>query len=68
MQGKRREGNVNRNGKNPEDGSEKLQRRQRDIDEREKLDKFSSVSYIILVAKTNKEGIKLKTRGIRQVS
>jgi hypothetical protein len=39
MQGKRRGGNINRNNKKPEDGSAKLQRRQRETDERENSDK-----------------------------
>jgi hypothetical protein len=67
MQGKRRAGNVNRNGKKPEDGSAELQRRQRETDEREKLDKCLSVAELKSVAETNKEGIKLKTRGRRKV-
>ena len=63
MQGKRREGNINRNGKKLEDGSEKS--RQRETDEGEKSDKCSSVVDIKSVAETNEEGIKLKTRGRR---
>jgi hypothetical protein len=65
MQGKRRAGNVNRNDKKPEDGSAELQRRQREIDERDKSYKCSSVAEIKLVAETNEEGIKLNTRGRR---
>jgi hypothetical protein len=68
MQGKIRAGNINRNGKNHEDGSEKIQRRQRDTDEREKLNKCSSVAYLKSVAETNEEGIQLDTRGTRQVT
>jgi hypothetical protein len=67
MQGKMRAGNVNRNGKKPEYGSAELQSRQRDIDEREKSDKCSSVAEIKSVAKVNEEGIKLNTRGRRKV-
>jgi hypothetical protein len=67
MQGKRRAGNVNRNGKKHKDGSAKLQRRQRETDEREKSDKCLSVAKLNSVAETNEEGIKLKTRGRRQV-
>ena len=67
MQGKRREGNINRNDKKPKDGSEELKIRQREIDEREKSDKCSSVADIKSVAETNEEGIKLKTRGRRKV-
>ena len=67
MQGKRRARNINRNGKNPEDGSAELQRRQQDIDETAKSDKCSSVTELKSVVETNKEGIKLKTRGRRQV-
>jgi hypothetical protein len=59
MQGKRKSLNINRNNKNPKDGSAELQRRQRETDEREKLDKCSSV------VKKNEEGIKLNTRGRR---
>jgi hypothetical protein len=65
LQGKRRVGNVTRNGKKPEDGSAELQSRQRETDEREKSDKCLSVEEIKSVAETNTEGIKLKTRGIR---
>jgi hypothetical protein len=68
MQGKRRSGNVNRNDKNPKDGSAKIQRRQRETDEREKPDKFSSVAELKSVTETNEEGIKLNTRGRRQGS
>jgi hypothetical protein len=67
MQGKRRIGKVNRNCKNLEDGSAKLQGRQQETDERENLDEFSSVAEIKLVAKKNEEGIKLKIRGRRKV-
>jgi hypothetical protein len=67
MQGKRREGNVNRNGKKPEDGSAELQSRQRETDEREKSYKCLSVAELKSVAETKKEGIKLKTRGRKQV-
>jgi hypothetical protein len=67
MQRKRRARNVTRNGKKPEDGSVELQRRQRETDEREKSDKCSSVAELKSVAETNEEGIKLKTRGRRQV-
>jgi hypothetical protein len=68
MQGKRRVGNINRNGKKPEDGSAALLSRQRETDEREKSDKCLSVAEIKSVAETNEEGIKLKTRGRRKVS
>ena len=67
MQGKRRIGNVNRNGKNPEDGSAELQSRQRETDERENLDKCSSVSELKSITEKNKEWIKIKKRGRRQV-
>jgi hypothetical protein len=59
--------NVNRNGKKPEDGSAELQSRQQETDEREKSDKCSSVAELKSIAETNKEGIKLKIRGRRQV-
>jgi hypothetical protein len=68
MQGKRREGNINRNGKKPEDGSAELQSRQREIDEREKSNKFLNAVELRSFADANEEGIKLKARGIRQVS
>ena len=68
MQGKRRARNDDRNGKKLEYGSAELQRKQRETDEREKSNKCSSVVEFELVAETNEEGIKLKTRGRRQVS
>ena len=67
MQGKRREGNINRNGNTPEDGSAELQRRQRETDERENSDKCSSVEEIKLVVETNEEEIKIDSRGRRKV-
>jgi hypothetical protein len=39
VQGKRIEGNVNRNSKRPEDGSTELKSRKRETDERENPDK-----------------------------
>ena len=67
MQGKRREGNINRNGKKPKNGSVEIQSRQRETDKRENSDKWSSVADLKSVVETNEEGIKLKTRGRRQV-
>jgi hypothetical protein len=55
MQGKRREGNINRNGKKSKDGSADLQRKQQETDEREKLDKCLSVAEIKSVAKQTKK-------------
>jgi hypothetical protein len=67
MEGKRRVGNINRNGKELEDGSAELQSRHRETGERVKSDKSSSVAYLKLVAEKNEEGIKLKARGRRHV-
>ena len=68
MQGKRRAGNINRNCKKPEIRSAEIQRRKGETNEREKLDKCSSVAKLKSVAEENEEGIKLKTRGRRHVS
>jgi hypothetical protein len=46
-------GNINRNGKKLEDGSEDLQSRQPETDERENFDKCSSVTDLKLVVETN---------------
>jgi hypothetical protein len=44
--------------------SAELQSGQRENDEREKLDKCSSVAELKSVAEANEEGIELNTRGI----
>jgi hypothetical protein len=50
-----------------EDGSVELQNRQRETDERENLDKCSSVAKLKSVTEINEEGIKINTRGRRLV-
>jgi hypothetical protein len=64
----RKAGNINRNCKKLENRSVELQSRQQETDEREKSDKCLTVAELKLVAEANKERIKLKTRGRRQVS
>jgi hypothetical protein len=66
MQGPRGARNIARNCEEPENRSAELQGRQREVDEREKLDKCLSVAELKLVARSSQEW--LKERGRRQVS